>query len=63
MTRTAAAIERSRDFRGRVPSVSGHDELIGLAATFNEMLGSLEQAYRSQQRFVSDASARAPGAR
>jgi signal transduction histidine kinase len=56
VTRTAAAVAHSRDFRGRVPPVSGHDELGGLAATFNEMLGSLEQAYRAQQRFVSDAS-------
>ncbi len=27
-----------------------------LAATFNEMLASIEAAYRGQQRFVSDAS-------
>jgi two-component system OmpR family sensor kinase len=32
------------------------DELDRLAATFNEMLTSLEEAYCAQQRFVADAS-------
>jgi len=34
----------------------GRDELSHLAETFNEMLASLEEAYRAQQRFVADAS-------
>ena len=59
VTRTASTIARSREFSQRVSpdSVrSQHDELGRLAATFNEMLASLEQAYSAQQRFVSDAS-------
>ncbi|MGK2934272.1 MAG: sensor histidine kinase [Gemmatimonadaceae bacterium] len=59
LTETAGAIARSGEFSRRVPTeateVTG-DELERLAATFNEMLGSLEQAYLLQQRFVSDAS-------
>ncbi len=53
---TASAIARSRDFRRRVQVGEAKDELGRLAATFNEMLGSLEEAYRAQQRFVADAS-------
>jgi signal transduction histidine kinase len=34
----------------------GKDELATLAATFNEMLSKLEEAYLRQQRFVADAS-------
>ncbi|MEX1185237.1 MAG: ATP-binding protein [Gemmatimonadaceae bacterium] len=59
LTETAAAIARSREFSRRVPAEAvkpAGDELGRLAATFNEMLGSLDQAYRMQQRFVSDAS-------
>ncbi len=52
----AQAIARSRNFGERVPAVPSGDELSRLAATFNEMLGSLQQAYEAQQRFVSDAS-------
>ena len=59
VTETARTIARSREFSRRVspfPVQSARDELGRLAATFNEMLGSLEQAYSAQQRFVSDAS-------
>ena len=59
LTDTAGAIARSREFSRRV-RVSGRrggrDELARLGEMFNEMLGSLEQAYAAQQRFVSDAS-------
>lgn len=59
LTDTAGAIARSREFSRRVPGDSlreSRDELGRLAATFNEMLASLEQAYSTQRRFVSDAS-------
>jgi two-component system OmpR family sensor kinase len=53
---TASLIARSREFSKRVPQGTSRDELGSLAVTFNEMLVSLEQAYATQQRFVSDAS-------
>ncbi len=58
ITRTASSITTSRDFSQRVPSMAlaGRDELVTLAATFNEMLSSLEESYQRQQRFVADAS-------
>ncbi|MCR4340652.1 MAG: HAMP domain-containing histidine kinase [Gemmatimonadaceae bacterium] len=59
LTATAGAIARSGEFSRRVPAdaaAATGDELGRLAATFNEMLGSLEQAYLIQKRFVSDAS-------
>ena len=59
LTATASAIARSREFSRRVSAEvadSQRDELARLAATFNEMLGSLEQAYSAQRRFVADAS-------
>jgi two-component system, OmpR family, sensor kinase len=56
LTDTAGEIERLRGFNRRVPVGRAHDELGKLATTFNNMLASLEQAYRAQQRFVSDAS-------
>lgn len=59
LTETAGAIARSGEFSQRVPAdaaATPGDELGRLAATFNKMLGSLEEAYLVQQRFVSDAS-------
>lgn len=56
LTETAASIAHSRSFRRRVAVGTRRDELERLAATFNEMLASLEVAYRNQQRFVADAS-------
>lgn len=56
LTDKARDIARSRVFAERVGVFSVRDELGRLAATFNEMLASLEEAYAAQQRFVSDAS-------
>lgn len=56
LTHTARAIALSRGFSRRVPDTASRDELGELARTFNEMLGSLEEAYAAQQRFVADAS-------
>ncbi len=56
LTETARAIARSRGFGRRVLVGTPRDELGRLAATFNEMLDSLEHAYQAEQRFVADAS-------
>ena len=58
VTRTAQSISTSRDFSQRVPatSLAGRNELVTLAATFNEMLANLQESYQRQQRFVADAS-------
>jgi len=56
MTQTARVIAASRGFARRLEDTGGKDELARLARTFNEMLGSLEESYRLQQRFVADAA-------
>jgi signal transduction histidine kinase len=56
MIATAHRIAFHRDFTERVALPPERDELSQLAETFNEMLSSLEEAYRTQQRFVADAS-------
>lgn len=56
MTQTARRIAASRDFLHRIEEPPHHDELGRLAVTFNEMLASLDDAYRAQQRFIADAS-------
>ena len=53
VTDTAAAISTSELTR-RI-DVSGRDEISRLAATFNEMLDRLEEAFRIQRQFVDDA--------
>ncbi|ACO47718.1 HAMP domain-containing sensor histidine kinase [Deinococcus deserti] len=56
LTRAARAIAQSRDLGRRVKTGGTRDELGRLAITFNGMLDSLETAWKSQQRFVGDAS-------
>lgn len=56
MTEIAGTITHSRDLSHRIVTREQHDELGRLAETFNEMFASIEMAYQSQQRFVSDAS-------
>jgi two-component system OmpR family sensor kinase len=53
VTDTAAAISTSELTR-RI-DVGGRDEISRLAATFNEMLDRLEEAFRLQRQFVDDA--------
>jgi two-component system, OmpR family, sensor kinase len=60
---TAEAIGQQRDFSERVVHRGPHDEIGRLAATFNQMLGELQDAYQqistslqAQRRFVADAS-------
>jgi two-component system, OmpR family, sensor kinase len=56
MLETAGAIASSRDLSSRLDVPPHRDELGRLAETLNRMLDSLEIVYRSQQRFISDAS-------
>lgn len=56
MMAAARGITRSRDLGQRIPTGEHQDELSRLAVTFNDMLGSLQTAWDSQQRFVGDAS-------
>ncbi|MCC6175714.1 MAG: HAMP domain-containing protein, partial [Chloroflexi bacterium] len=56
LSATARAIARARTFSKRVTPGPRQDELGELSLTFNEMLDSLEEAYRAEQRFVGDAS-------
>lgn len=53
---TANAIAQSRAFSRRATDGGDRDELGRLAATFNQILGSHEDAYEAQQRFVAAAS-------
>lgn len=54
--KTAKAITASQDLEQRVLYTGPLDELGQLAETFNQMLNSLEKAYKNQKRFLSDAS-------
>ncbi len=56
LTAAARAISHSQQLDRRVPVPGQQDELGRLALTFNEMLASLEEAAKAQQRFVADAS-------
>lgn len=56
ITQTAQAIALSHDLSARIDTPAHLDELGHLAQTFNEMLESIEAAYQTQKRFVSDAS-------
>jgi signal transduction histidine kinase len=63
LTYTARLIGEAQDFARRVEHAGPADEVGRLAATFNEMLGRLHEAYgrveaslAAQRRFVGDAS-------
>jgi two-component system, OmpR family, sensor histidine kinase MprB len=55
LSETAERVRSTRDLSQRI-RVDGTDELSRLAATFNGMLESLDQAARQQRRLVQDAS-------
>lgn len=55
LSETAENVRSTRDLSQRI-RVEGSDELSRLAATFNAMLQSLDEAARLQQRLVQDAS-------
>ncbi len=56
VARTADDIGGSRDFGRRLPGGRSRDEVAVLSASFNRMLGQLQDAFESQRRFVADAS-------
>ncbi|MEU2154163.1 HAMP domain-containing sensor histidine kinase [Streptomyces sp. NPDC019396] len=60
LTATAERIAATRDPRHRIELPAGppgrEDEVTRLAATFNTMLGELEQSVSAQRRLVADAS-------
>jgi len=55
LSETAERVRSTRDLSQRI-RVEGSDELSRLAATFNGMLESLDEAARQQRRLVQDAS-------
>ncbi len=55
LTRAAEDVSETRDLSRRIDA-EGKDELSRLAATFNTMLGALEDSARAQRQLVSDAS-------
>jgi two-component system sensor histidine kinase MprB len=55
LSETAERVRSTRDLTQRI-RVQGSDELSRLAATFNAMLESLDEAARVQRRLVQDAS-------
>ncbi|MBM3677471.1 MAG: HAMP domain-containing protein [Actinobacteria bacterium] len=56
LTAAAEEVTRTHDLSRRIEVGRGRDELSRLAATFNEMLGALEESARAQRRLVADAS-------
>lgn len=55
LTRAAERIGRG-SFSERVEEPRSHDEIGRLAATFNQMISRLEQAFQRERRFAADAS-------
>jgi len=55
LTESVELVARTRDLSHRI-AVRGDDEPARLARTFNDMLGSLEQARDAQEQLVADAS-------
>ena len=56
ITQAAQMIARSNDLSRRIEHKPTKDEVGRLAATFNEMLGRIEELFRTEQRFVADVS-------
>jgi two-component system sensor histidine kinase MprB len=55
LTETAEHVARTRDLSRRIEA-DGDDELARLAASFNTMLGALDESQRAQRQLVADAS-------
>ena len=55
LTETVERVSETQDLSERI-EVAGNDELSRLAASFNGMLGALEESTRAQRQLVADAS-------
>jgi two-component system sensor histidine kinase MprB len=55
LTETVERVSETHDLSERI-DVKGQDELSRLAASFNNMLGALEESTRAQRQLVADAS-------
>ncbi|HET9674443.1 MAG TPA: HAMP domain-containing sensor histidine kinase [Gaiellaceae bacterium] len=55
LTETAERVTKTRDLSERI-AAPGRDELGRLAASFNSMLGTLDESLRAQTQLVADAS-------
>lgn len=56
ITQTADKLASGGDFSLRMPESGMHDELDDLIHTLNRMLETLDEAFRRERRFTSDAS-------
>jgi signal transduction histidine kinase len=56
VTQTALLITRAEDLGRRLETPTQQDEVGRLSATFNEMLGRLDELFRTQQNLVADVS-------
>ncbi len=56
VTQAALRISRAEDLSRRLPEPSVQDEVGRLTATFNEMLGRLDDLFRAQRHLVADVS-------
>ena len=56
LTKTTENVTETGDLSQRIEAAGGQDELGRLAASFNTMLGALEESSRAQRQLVADAS-------
>ena len=56
ITEAANRIGDSEDISARIALGEGNDEIYTLAATFDKMLGRLEQNFKKEKQFTADAS-------
>jgi two-component system, OmpR family, sensor histidine kinase MprB len=56
LTTATETVRETGDLSQRIEDTGGRDELTRLAASFNAMLGALEESTRAQRQLVADAS-------
>ncbi len=56
ISETAERLAGGSDFSARIPEMGTHDELDALIHTLNRMIESIDEAFRRERRFTSDAS-------